>query len=288
MRIRTVTLNLLHGAPLLGQGRARASLGARLDWTAERLHDERPDVVLLQEASRSGRHGDTAARLAERLGMAHVYACANPSPFWQGVGAAGRLIGSLAFEEGPAVLSRLPVVTSRVHRLSSAWSLHERRVALEVVLEGPSGPFSVFSVHLTARSPAGRRRQVAALTRAVEASPHAHPVIVGGDFNAEEHSHEIRALTELRGWIDSFRHVHPAAPGHTWGQALAAAVATAGRRIDFLFSAPAGGEHWTPRHSRLVVDRSFPHARDGVLWASDHYGVLTDFEAPNRRRNCAP
>lgn len=288
MRIRAVTLNLLHGAPLPGARRARASLAARLDWTAECLAAEEPDVVLLQEASATPRHGNTAARLARRLCMEHVYARANPAPIWRVGGFAARFVDAFTFEEGPAVLSRLPIVASHVHRLSSPLSLHERRIALEAVLEAPFGRFSVFSVHLTAGSRPGRSRQIAALIRAVEGRrEREHPAIIGGDFNVEEHADEMRALTQVRGWIDSFRHVHPDVPGHTWGQLLATALATAGRRIDFLFSAPAGGVHWDPIHSRLVLDRSFPHARAGVLWASDHYGVLTDFALPTTRRNCA-
>jgi endonuclease/exonuclease/phosphatase family metal-dependent hydrolase len=287
-RIRVVTLNLLHGAPIPTSRRARSSLDARLDWTAERIAEAEPDVVLLQEASITPRHGSTAARLAEALGMGHVYARANPSPLFRAASLGGRVPRRLVFEEGPAVLSRLPIAERRVHRLSSRLTLHERRIALEAVLEGPMGRFSAFSVHLTAFSRAGRLRQIAALTRIVEATPHAHPVIVGGDFNAEEHSHEIRWLTEMAGWLDSFRHLNPDAAGHTWGQSLAAATATAGSRIDFLFSAPSGGEHWDPRHSRLILDRSFPESREGVLWASDHYGVLTDFEPPSSRRSSAP
>jgi endonuclease/exonuclease/phosphatase family metal-dependent hydrolase len=283
MRIRVVTLNLLHGAPIPGARRARASLEKRLDWTCEQLAKEHPDVVLLQEASVSPRHGNTAETLARELGMDFVYARANPTRRLRPIDV-GRLVKSLAFEEGPAVLSRLPIVEHRVHRLSPRLRLLERRIALEALLEGPLGCFSVFSVHLSAGSPAGRRRQIASLVDAVEASPPPHPVVVGGDFNAEEHSHEIKALTELRGWVDSFRHIHEEADGHTWGQALAETVATAGRRIDFLFSAPSGDEHWVPCHSRLILDRSFPHSQEGVLWASDHYGVLTDFEAPSRSR----
>lgn len=284
MRIRTITLNLLHGAPLPGARQARNSVGARLEWTIERLEEERPDVVLLQEASVDPRHGNTAETLADELGMAFVYARANPTRVLQPARVRGMLRG-LAFEEGPAVLSRLPILEHRVHRLSAPLNPFERRVALEVVLEGPEAPFSVFSVHLTAGSRAGRRRQVAALVRAVQASPHDHPVIVGGDFNAEEHSHEIRMLTEIEGWIDSFRHLNRDDAGHTWGQVLAETAATAGSRIDFLFSAPSGREHWEPCHSRLILDRSFPDSRGGVLWASDHYGVLTDFEAPSSLRN---
>lgn len=286
MRLRVVTLNLLHGAPIPGLRDARASLAARLDWTSERLAEERPDVVLLQEASVTSGNGNTAEALARQLHLECVYAPANPSPFWRILGAT--VFRGLAFEEGPAVLSRLPVVGHRVHRLSSPLSLFERRIAIEVVLDGSDARFSVFSVHLSASSPADRRHQIAALVRAVESKPHDHPVIVGGDFNAEEHSHEIRFLTEIEGWIDTFRHLHRNAAGHTWGQALAAATATAGSRIDFLFSAPAGDEHWNPCQSRLILDRSFPESRQGVLWASDHYGVLTDFEAPSNRARPAP
>ena len=219
--------------------------------------------------------------------MAPVYARANPAPLWRVGRFAAHLVGALAFEEGPAVLSRFPILASQAHRLSGALEIHERRMALEAVLEGPAGRFRVFSVHLTARSPTGRARQIAALIRAVEGDHHGGwPTIVGGDFNADED--ELRLLTDVRGWIDSFRHLNPDVPGHTWGQLLAAAMATAGRRIDFLFSVPAGDTHWHPAHSRLVLDRSFPHARAGVLWASDHYGVLTDFEGPNIRQNRVP
>jgi endonuclease/exonuclease/phosphatase family metal-dependent hydrolase len=281
VRIRVVTLNLLHGAPLPGRRRARASLATRLAWTSHHLAEERPDVVLLQEASASARQENTAAVLARNLGMEFAYARANPSPLMRLAG-----MGRLSFEEGPAVLSSLPIVGRRVHRLSSVLSLVERRLALEVVLQGPQARFSVFSVHLSARSAADRRRQIAQLVGEVESTPHAHPMIVGGDFNAEERSHEIRLLTEVRGWIDSFRHLHGEVPGHTWGQALTSAAATAGRRIDFLFSVPARDERWEPRHSCLILDRSFPERREGVLWASDHYGVLTDFEVPSSIRNC--
>jgi endonuclease/exonuclease/phosphatase family metal-dependent hydrolase len=281
VKIRVVTLNLLHGAPIPRGRHARVSLQARLAWTGRQLAEVSPDVVLLQEASASAGQENTAAALARDLGMELAYARANPSLLFRVAGA-----GRLSFEEGPAVLSRLPIVERRVHRLSPALRLFERRLALEVVLGGPSERFSVFSVHLSARSAASRRRQIAELLRCVEATPHAHPVIVGGDFNAEEHSHEIRWLTEVEGWIDSFRHLDREAAGHTWGQVLTAATATAGSRIDFLFSVPSRDERWEPRHSRLILDSAFPESRGGVLWASDHYGVLCDFEAPSSRSIC--
>jgi endonuclease/exonuclease/phosphatase family metal-dependent hydrolase len=281
VRIRVVTLNLLHGAPIPGRRHARVSLQTRLAWTGRRLAEVSPDVVLLQEASASAGQENTAAALARDLGMEFAYVRANPSLLFRVAGA-----GRLWFEEGPAVLSRLPIVGRRVHRLSPAVGLFERRLALEAVIEGAHERFSVFSVHLSARSAASRRRQIARLLRRIESTPHAHPLIVGGDFNAEEHSEEIRWLTEVEGWIDSFRHLDSESAGHTWGQALTAVTSTAGSRIDFLFSVPSRGERWEPCHSRLILDSSFPESRHGVLWASDHYGVLCDFEAPSSRRRC--
>lgn len=280
MRVRVVTLNLLHAAPLPGRRRARASLETRLAWTAEQLAEARPDVVLLQEASAGVGQENTATTLARSLGMEAVYARANPSPFFR-VAGAGRIL----FEEGPAVLSRFPIVSHAVHRLSSRLNLFERRLALEAVLQAPAGEFKVFSVHLSARSVVDRKRQIAKLVRKVEATPHARPMIVGGDFNAKEDSREIRLLTEVKGWIDSFRHLNRDIAGHTWGQALTSVQATAGRRIDFLFSVPSSDERWEPCHSRLILDRSFPESRGGVLWASDHYGVLSDFEARRSDQN---
>ncbi|MEW6268029.1 MAG: endonuclease/exonuclease/phosphatase family protein [Thermodesulfobacteriota bacterium] len=273
-----VTVNLLHGPPLFAAQRARGSVLQRLDTVAEQLARAAPDVVLLQEASRSARHDNTARLLADKLGMEWRYARANPAWLWRLGDAVKRLLPDLEFEEGPAILSRLPILEERVHRLSSRFAPFEQRVALEAVLGGPRGPFSVYSVHLTAFSAAERRRQIVSLLRAVASSRHHHPLLVGGDFNADEHAHEIRLLTGVRGWADAYREIHPEAVGHTWGQALAAASATAGKRIDFLFSVAAGDERWKPSQARLILDSASPVTSDGVLWASDHYGVVARFE----------
>lgn len=271
--LSVVTLNLLHGAPLPGKGKARASLDARLELAAAGLAELSPDVVLLQEASRGSRHDVTAAILARRLGMDWAYAPANPARIWGIARLAMRIAPRIDFEEGPAILSRLPILDRRVHRLSSRLPTFEDRMAVEAVLGGPRGPFSVFSVHLSAFSKAGRRRQSSALLRAVESSAHRHPSIVGGDFNAEEHAPEISMLTR-RGWLDAFRAVHPDVPGCTSPQTVDAPAGTASRRIDFLFSVPVDGARWRPRDARLVLDRAAPAGDGGVLWASDHYGVL--------------
>ncbi len=273
-------MNLLHGAPLPGRRRARISLETRLGWVAEHLAREEPDVVLLQETSRTPDGASTAEVIARRLGMESVWAAANPSPFFRGIGAT-RLSG---FEEGPAVLSRFPIVRHRAHRLSSAWNPIERRLALEATLDASDVRFRVFCVHLSSLSASGRRRQVAALVREIETTRRAHPVIVGGDFNAEENAHEVRGLTGGKGWLDTFRHLHPDEAGPTWGQRITSAASTSRRRVDFLFSVPSSGVLWSPGSSRLVLDQPFPEAEAGVRWASDHYGVLTDFVVADTAR----
>jgi endonuclease/exonuclease/phosphatase family metal-dependent hydrolase len=284
--LTVVTLNLLHGAPLPGKGKARASLAARLDIVAAELAELSPDVVLLQEASRGSRHDLTAAILARRLGMDWAYAPANPARIWGIARLAMRIVPSIDFEEGPAILSRLPILDRRVHRLSSRLPTFEDRMAVEAVLDGPRGPFSVFSAHLSAFSKAGRRRQSAALLRAVEASAHRHPSIVGGDFNAEEHAPEIRMLTRS-GWLDAFRAVHPDAAGCTSPQTVDAPTGTARRRIDFLFAVPDDGARWRAHDARLVLDRAAPAGDGGALWASDHYGVLARLTLERRPRDGA-
>jgi hypothetical protein len=128
VKVRVVTLNLLHGAPIPGARKARLSLEARLEWTEQRLKQENPDVVLLQEASVSPRSGNTAEALGHQLGLEFVYARANPTPALRPLGFVRKLAHPFAFEEGPAVLSRFPIIEHRVHRLSPRASVFERRI----------------------------------------------------------------------------------------------------------------------------------------------------------------
>src|SRR5437763_5225505 len=80
------------------------------------------DVVGVQEASRGRRRGDVAARLASALGFHHVYAPA--APRWPLV---SRVLG---LEEGPAVLSRFPVVTSHAHPIDGCGGLYRRMLVV--------------------------------------------------------------------------------------------------------------------------------------------------------------
>src|SRR2546427_197709 len=93
-------------------------LEERLTMVVRELRTLDADVVGVQEASRGRRRGDVAARLASALGFHHVYAPA--APRWPLV---ARVLG---LEEGPAVLSRFPIVTSHAHPIDRCGGLYRR------------------------------------------------------------------------------------------------------------------------------------------------------------------
>jgi endonuclease/exonuclease/phosphatase family metal-dependent hydrolase len=217
----------------------------------------RPDVVLLQEATRP----DVVAELAERSGM----------PVWQSFGRQ-----SLAY------LSRRAVDHAEWHR-----PRFSRHAFIDVV---PAGvPIRLFGLHLSAVHAAWteRRRvlELRSLLRAIAAHQHGFHVLTG-DFNtlAPGAVLELNRLPpRLRpfvwlsggrikwrtiqtvidaGYCDGFRVLHPEDPGMTmpaWDPHV---------RLDYVF---------VPRmfRQRLVACEV---VRDGdVTTASDHLPVVADF-----------
>src|SRR5688572_22858463 len=100
---------MLHGGPWAGVTGRDDELDARLALIAAQLRALEPDVVALQEAPVTRWRGDVVARLAQALGLGHVHARATERVF--GWLPLGRLVlGALGFVEGPAILSRFPIV----------------------------------------------------------------------------------------------------------------------------------------------------------------------------------
>jgi endonuclease/exonuclease/phosphatase family metal-dependent hydrolase len=99
-----------------------------------------------------------------------------------------------------------------------------------------------------------------------------------GDFNAEEDSPVITALTREGGLVDVFRRANPIAPGPTVWRGTTTVEVTARRRVDYLFLLP--GTAFTGRilSSRVVADR-LGRLPDGTsLRASDHSAVLATIQ----------
>jgi endonuclease/exonuclease/phosphatase family metal-dependent hydrolase len=276
--LRVVTYNLLHGGPwseLIGNG---ADLNERLDIVVEQLAALRPDVVALQEASVGGKRGNVAERLGRALGVEWVHAPTTSQVF--GIGWLDRTITSaIRFNEGPAVLSRFPIVGSEIVALPRCANRLFPRVLLRVEVRTPHGPLDFYSTH-TSRDDCQLRR----VAELVGARRGPLPAIVAGDFNTRE---DANAYAELlgAGFVDAFRAVNPDAAGPTSRQQAHAVQSTVSRRIDFVFVVP--GANGMPRvlESRVVLDIPRRRRADTTLWPSDHYGVLAVIEIPANGAN---
>jgi endonuclease/exonuclease/phosphatase family metal-dependent hydrolase len=268
--LTVLSLNVLHGGPWSGLAGDGQQLERRMDLIADELAALGPDVIALQEAAVSRRLGNVPERLARRLGLHHVHAPATTRVFGEGI-LSRLVIGALGFREGPAILSRFPIVASDVSGLPRCEHVLDPRVLLRARLDTPRGLIDVFSTH-TSRDDCQARR-VAAL---VGERRNGLPSILMGDFNLAETSLAIRAMTEDAGFVDVFRHANPTALGATGMQRINTPEPTVRRRIDYIFLVPGLEVRGDVLRSRVVLDT--PHRLpDGrTLWPSDHYGVLAE------------
>jgi endonuclease/exonuclease/phosphatase family metal-dependent hydrolase len=226
------------------------------------------DVVALQEVWGEVGGANQAARLADELGYEHAF-------------VPGFDDGEIAF--GLAVLSRWPIVATETRSLPTLEGVDEFRIALKAEVDGPRGPFEVYTTHLNWRFDEShvRQLQVRALADMVAASEtRTYPAIVCGDFNADPMSDEVRMLTG-RAAVPVPRLVfHDAwdvagdGPGHTWSNAnpFAACDLEPDRRIDYVFVG------WPKaRGAGHVVGATVEAVEpvDGV-YPSDHYAVLAE------------
>jgi endonuclease/exonuclease/phosphatase family metal-dependent hydrolase len=270
MPISVLTINVLHGGHWSGFAGDGQRLERRVELIAEQLAALHPDVIALQEAVVSRRLGDIPERLARRLGLHLVYAPATTHIF--GNSPLSRLVvGALGFREGPAVLSRFPILESEVYELPRCLRRLEPRVLLRARVDAPRGPLDVFSVH-AARDACQVRR----VSELVAQHRRELPSILMGDFNAAETADAIRTLTEDAGFVDAYRRANPDAIGATVRQQIDAPESTVRRRIDYVFLVPGREVHGEVVSSRVVLDvpHRFPDGR--TLWPSDHYGVLAE------------
>lgn len=234
------------------------------------------DILCLQEVWFA--EGTSSAEvIADALGF-HV------------VGAHRLVIDGVGF--GNAVVSRWPITESAVLDLPGFDGHDEQRVVVRATVEGPDGPLQVFSTHLDWRydRSATRQAQVRVLCEFVAGSrPRSSPPIVGGDFNAEPGSDEIRMLTGEAAvpvpglvFFDTHRTAGVAGAGvgggHTWSNRnpYAAQEYEPDRRIDYVFVGWRRDDGTgSAVSSRVVCDEPI----DGV-WPSDHFGVLAELRRP--------
>lgn len=242
-QLTLLSANLYHDWPRYRR------LHARLETVAQLIEAEAADIVLLQEVSRT-RAFRSDEWLAQRLGMAYVYARANGHE------------SAIGFEEGLAIFSRFPLAAPVLTELGGSSNPFSRRLGLGVEVVTPSENVPVFSVHLALT--AGRNAaQVSQLQSWIGGIAGGRMALIGGDFNAHESAGRMKRLRE--NWVDTFRRLHPHKDGTThelrwpWGR-------TRRRRLDYHFLRCEQG-CWQVQEAR--------HLESGGSRHSDHSAVLT-------------
>ena len=280
-----LTLNIFHDLP------AYRHLERRCDLIAEAIAARRPHVAALQEVLRATGTGDIGERIllrVNRLCGADLYRLDYAA-------ADGAGEGDFRFEEGVALLSRLPPIgpaetlkyAAQVELATEAaghrYRLPDDRVALRRRFRLENGVvLDAFVSHLTDRpetidGTAVRTMQAREL--AAWASARRDPdstTIVAGDFNDVPGSETIAQFGRA-GFID-LHEIFGSGPGYTNDRDdidLNAEHPSHNQRIDYLMMRPAGaGRAPEVKEVGLFADR--PHREDdgAWLWPSDHIGVI--------------
>jgi endonuclease/exonuclease/phosphatase family metal-dependent hydrolase len=273
-QLRILTYNLLHDGPWSGFFENGTHLEERLDMTLQELRRLQPDVIALQEASVSRTHGNVPRRIADALGYHMVFTSATERIF--GIGLLDRLIiWVLGFKEGPAILSRYPIIASEVYDLPRCRYRLDPRILLRVEIDIPDGPVQVFSAHTSK----GDECQLQRVGEVFQAHRGTGQAILMGDLNTGEQSSVLTGWQKEPGFTDVFRVANPGVSGGTVWQDIHVERSTADRRVDFIFLLD-GSTTRRPivRSSRLAFDRPGHLPSGAALWPSDHRGVLADIE----------
>jgi endonuclease/exonuclease/phosphatase family metal-dependent hydrolase len=179
---RFLTYNLHHGGIFSGFTGRDDDLEGRLRIVVDALRDLNADVVGFQEASVGRRRGHVTERVAAELGFHSVFATALPRFF--ALESVNRMLGWLLnFREGPALLSRFPILDWQVHDLPRCHGVFDPRVLIYATVRTPWGEAGVAATH-TGRGFCEAERVVALL----EARRGRLPIVLMGDFNAVEDS----------------------------------------------------------------------------------------------------
>lgn len=229
---------------------------ARFATLTERIAELAPDFVTLQEVLERAELPNQARMLAEVLGYDRFFDSVDP------VGHHKRY--------GNAILSRHRIARTGARGLEP---FADCRVAVHVGARLGDREVDLYTTHLH-HLPQGagmRAQQIGQVLEFVRETRATDQVILTGDFNADPHWPELARLTEQ--FDDTFALVGEDS-GRTNDTTMNPAHGGSPRRIDYVFLERVERPILTARRSRIVLDQP---GRNGA-WASDHFGVLTEFD----------
>jgi endonuclease/exonuclease/phosphatase family metal-dependent hydrolase len=252
--LTVLSANLWHDWPRHRQ------LPERLESLAQLIEEQDAQVVLLQEALQTPQCS-AAGWLADRLGMAHGYVRANGDQ------------QSIGFEEGPAVLSKLPMLEMQALRMRSSASPLVRRMALGARLDLGCCQLWVVSTHLGILR-TDQERQLKQLHDWVIEVAGASTSVIGGDFNAGERSRAMRDISNT--WLDTYRQKNPKSRDGTHTLTLPWGAVLRRQRLDYIFL-KAKDSNWGIAEAQHLLTTPIAH--------SDHKAVVARFH--HSQRACA-
>ncbi len=241
--ITILSANLWHDWP------RNRRLKERLSCFVDLINREKVELLLLQELTRTGDF-EADKWLSDQLGMAYIYSRTNGNA------------PEIGFEEGLAIFSRFPIKNHRLAQLSDQNNPFSRRMALGTCIDTGGGEFHAYSVHLGLL---GRQniKQFSRLKAWIEEQSGCVPAVIGGDFNAQENTTQMRSAKTT--WQDSYRSYNPSGKDYSheirwpWGNVLKRS------RLDYLFLRK-GNHSWRVDEARHLDPVECP--------LSDHKPVL--------------
>lgn len=259
MSLSVVTYNIRYDEPRDGEDRWEK----RREVTAETIRAHDPDLVGVQEALRH--QLDDLERLLP--GYAEI-----------GVGREGETRGEYSailyrsdrfdvLESGTFWFSDTPETPG-----STSWGNMTIRICTWAHFRGREGELWMYNTHLDNHSHASRVKSAAMIGHRICARGEGAPVIVTGDFNADENDPAVEAMKDAThgpGLVDTFRVAHPdekdVGTFNDFGRG------PAGRsKIDYIF---------VSKRVKVVeagIDRRKIEGRFG----SDHFAVWARVEMP--------
>jgi endonuclease/exonuclease/phosphatase family metal-dependent hydrolase len=258
----------------------------------------RPDLVALQEVTRTAAHD----QLAEVLANSGLYRTHQLDVLDADI-SAERFGTALASRWQPTAIegADLAANTSWLQRYPSVGAVAgdgRFQCALAAIIPLPIGLEMLFMAVKPAPpldAEADRVAQACAITEFERKLRRAAPTVIAGDFDATPEADSLRYLTG-RAVVDGHSvHYHDAwavagdgGPGHTWTSKnpLAARVVNQlvgqvphARRIDYIL---VGSRHAHPGVAAQIRRCQVVLTQPAV---SDHYGVLAEVEVEQRQRN---
>lgn len=249
MVISVTSFNLRFGRALDGRNRWRRRRGIvfetvrtispdilgvqeALDFQLAELLEELPRYSSIGKGREAERGGEHAAVLVDR----ERFVVERTGDFW---------------------LSATPDIPGSV-----GWDASLPRICTWVVLRDADHRFAIANTHFDHRGAEARLRSVDVVLEHVEALE--MPAVVMGDLNAGEDS-PVVARFLFAGYRDTYRELHPDAPGGTW-HGFGAVEARS--KIDYILC----GERWR------VLDAAIVREAIGGRYPSDHYPVTARLE----------